>query len=191
MRCAPPQLTGCRPAKASKPSTLATLVRSYRMRNYPSALAEKEFYRSCRSLSDALHHAGLAIDGRSKRYRHQCRIPGALLRRSEAMLQASAMRIQSFHTFDQLHQFLADMLLPICGLGELYVYDTALRVGAFLNLQPEMVYLHAGTRAGAHALGLNARAEYLRLTDFPKPIQLLAPDEIEDFLCIYKSSLTP
>lgn len=49
-------------------------------------------------------------------------------------------------------------LETIPGLGELYVYDTTLRIGAKLNLFPDKVYLHAGTRLGATALGLRTAA---------------------------------
>ena len=37
------------------------------------------------------------------------------------------------------------------------VYDTAVRIGAYLNLEPEEVYLHAGTKKGAAALGFKHR----------------------------------
>ncbi|MEK7411500.1 MAG: hypothetical protein AAB327_09000, partial [Actinomycetota bacterium] len=37
-------------------------------------------------------------------------------------------------------------------LGPLYVYDTALRIGAKKGQMPKVVYLHAGTREGAKKL---------------------------------------
>ena len=39
-------------------------------------------------------------------------------------------------------------------LGELTVYDVAHRIGAYLQLEPDVVYLHRGTRIGARYLGL-------------------------------------
>jgi len=79
------------------------------------------------------------------------------------------------------------MLSSVRGLGDLYIYDTALRLGSFLKLSPKHVYLHAGTRAGARALGLKLSEDFLRVTALPKTIQVLEPHEIEDFLCIYKA----
>jgi hypothetical protein len=37
-------------------------------------------------------------------------------------------------------------------IGEPTVYDTALRIGCYLNKFPEVVYLHSGTRIGAKNL---------------------------------------
>lgn len=56
-------------------------------------------------------------------------------------------------------------------------------------MEPERVYIHAGTRAGARALGLYRRQEYLEPEELPEPFQRLRPAEVEDCLCIYKSDL--
>lgn len=76
-----------------------------------------------------------------------------------------------------------------CEVGELYVYDAALRLGAHLGLAPTFVYLHAGTRLGARALGLGQGRAYLEMHELPLPLQALSPDEVESFLCIYKAFL--
>lgn len=75
------------------------------------------------------------------------------------------------------------------GIGELTVYDTALRIGAKLGLLPKKVYLHAGTRAGARALGLNWKATSLAVRELPSELLTLTPHEIEDCLCIFKDKL--
>jgi hypothetical protein len=75
------------------------------------------------------------------------------------------------------------------GIGELYAYDTALRLGAHLRLLPRHVYLHAGTRRGARALGLDHRAKSLATTSLPAALRRLRPHEIEDVLCIYEDWL--
>lgn len=38
------------------------------------------------------------------------------------------------------------------GFGELSIYDTAVRIGAHLRIEPDKVYLHAGAREGIKAL---------------------------------------
>jgi hypothetical protein len=78
---------------------------------------------------------------------------------------------------------------PIKGLGKLYAYDVAHLIGAHLNLSPERVYLHAGTRKGARALGFPSALEYLTPSQLPSELQILKPYEMEDFLCIYKAFL--
>jgi hypothetical protein len=75
------------------------------------------------------------------------------------------------------------------GIGELYVYDTALRLGAHLRLLPGEVYLHAGMRRGARALGLDHRVRSLAPTKLPTPLRRLRPYEMEDVLCIYEDWL--
>jgi hypothetical protein len=45
----------------------------------------------------------------------------------------------------------------MCGIGTLTASDTALRIGGFLKLQPDRVYLHAGTKDGAKLFGLGDR----------------------------------
>ena len=73
----------------------------------------------------------------------------------------------------------------IKGIRALTIYDTPIRIGAFVKLQPERVYLHAGTKEGAKALGFYSR-ETLAVSELPKMFSRLTPAEIEDCLCIYK-----
>lgn len=40
------------------------------------------------------------------------------------------------------------------GVGPLAVYDVSDRIGSYLGIRPEKVYLHCGVRQGARALGL-------------------------------------
>jgi hypothetical protein len=138
------------------------------------------------SLELAIHNAVLATDERGKRFGHQCRIPASALRRAKAVLGARISEVKNTRSFHELHSFLKRGLGDVRGLGELYFYDTALRLGAFLGFAPEFVYLHRGTRAGARALGLDVSSEYIRLGQLPAPIRGLQAHEAEDFLCIYK-----
>ena len=88
-------------------------------------------------------------------------------------------------TFDELHSFLEVTFLKIPGLGVLYTYDTALRIGFYLRLEPKAVYLHAGTKIGARALGVTT-AKRAQVRDLPLALQVLPVHEIENFLCIFK-----
>jgi hypothetical protein len=58
-----------------------------------------------------------------------------------------------------------------------------------LNLFPDKVYLHAGTRLGARALGLRTAAT-LKMSELPKEFRALKPHEIEDVLPPPLSRLT-
>jgi hypothetical protein len=92
-------------------------------------------------------------------------------------------------SFEQLHELVHRTVEPISGLGELYVYDTALRIGAKLGLSPKVVYLHAGTRKGAKNLGFKPSRDTISIAALPRALRTLEPREIEDLLCIYKGSL--
>lgn len=62
----------------------------------------------------------------------------------------------------------------------------ALRIGAKLELEPNYVFLHAGTRVGARNLGIRISQKLIPIGVFPKPFRKLKAREIEDALCIYK-----
>ena len=59
----------------------------------------------------------------------------------------------------------------IKGIGELTIYDTALRIGFYLDIYPDKVYLHAGTREGAKRLIGEDKVKnkkYLEMSELPK-----------------------
>jgi hypothetical protein len=89
--------------------------------------------------------------------------------------------------FDALHTLVDGKIGSIKGIGALTVYDIAHRIGAYLRKAPGRVYLHAGVRVGARALGIGGDSFDPKI--LPKPFSRLAPSEIEDCLCIYKDDL--
>ena len=124
-------------------------------------------------------------DGR--RYHHQRRLPAAVLRAMAANLRAADVAPAA--SFDALHEVVRNRIGRIPGVGELTVYDTALRIGARLGLTPERVYLHSGTRIGARNLGLRWRERSLCMSDLPRSLQSLAAWQVEDLLCVFKDQL--
>lgn len=184
MGCSP--RPSCKPARPKKGADLKSLVRLYRRHNRPDAMRESEFFRTMPSLPLAIHHAALAIDDRDKRFSHQRRQQRPALERAKQSLVATARELKACKRFDELHALIGRTIHSIGGLRELYTYDTALRIGAFLGLAPEFVYLHRGTRAGARTLGLNAKLPYLTVDQLPAELRTLSPAEVEDFLCIFK-----
>ena len=80
----------------------------------------------------------------------------------------------------------------IRGIGVLAVYDIAHQIGVFFGLNPEKVYLHAGANEGAKSLGINCpKGVTLEMDELPREFEQLklAPEEAEDFLCIFKNEL--
>jgi hypothetical protein len=167
-------------------ATLTALVRHFRRERHHRAGSELGFFRTMPSLELAIQHAALAEDERSKRYDHQRRHSRPTLLRAKQAIIAIAPSLRRAACFEALHEQLKQAIYPIGGLKEMYTYDTALRLGAYLRLSPERVYLHCGTREGARALGLNSKRDSLALSELPKELQRLSAEEAEDFLCMYK-----
>ena len=92
-------------------------------------------------------------------------------------------------SFEALHTLIEREIGGIPDIGPLTVYDVATRIGAHLQLEPEKVYLHSGTKKGARALGLGARRKSLEPAELPVEFGRLTAREIEDCLCLYKDYL--
>jgi hypothetical protein len=165
--------------------SLKAIVDDYIRRFRPSANAELEWFRGQATLEAALDTAAKAIDDDGKRYSHQCRITSEAIVRAGRLMAANVERIRAASNFGVLLRRINEILGNAAGLGELYIYDTALRLGAKLGFLPQQVFLHAGTRVGAAALGLDTSQRFLFVRDMPEELRVLAPHEIEDVLCIY------
>lgn len=198
---------GCKPVGTSLPNTLAGLVDCYlKIQNDRSGQSGNPLrsllkgYRELEDFKMAVDHAidakelvGKSYDQlakfRGKRHGHQRRIKKDAI---EAVRQALILKkVKNTKSFEELHAYVTATCSGINGIGELYIYDAALRIGAALGLSPELVYLHAGTKMGAKALGLDYKKSPQAVKDLlanasVKPIHKLIPHEIEDFLCIFK-----
>lgn len=167
-------------------SDIATdYVRHHRER----ATAELSYFRDLPSDEEAVSVAAMGEYPKGKRHSHQRRVAPAALRESRRRLIASLSIVQAVTSFDDLIDLLEATIRPIPGIGELSVYDTAVRIGARLGVEPSKVYLHRGTRAGAAALNLNTKRRALDLDDLPIELRILTAREAEDVLCIYKHEL--
>jgi hypothetical protein len=164
---------------------VARYIRDFR----PGADRELDFFRSCTSFKRAVKYAGLSMLPNGKRHPHQYRIPLSVLREAERNLQTVSASLRGCATFDELFQLVQSETGGIYGIGELTIYDITTRLGAFLGLEPERVYLHAGTREGARHLGIITRRESFEPSELPQAFRRLRPREIEDCLCIYKRQL--
>lgn len=130
------------------------------------------FYAIQRNLADAVDKAAFALLPGGKRHSHQYRIPTDVLAQVQTRLRKANLR--NCQTFDELHGSVAAAIGSISGVGELMIYDTAHRIGAFLKLEPEFVYLHAGTRVGAAALGFPRSREKLEMHELPTEFMQLS-----------------
>jgi hypothetical protein len=165
------------------------IIRTYTTQIRPRANEELNWFRQQPTLNDALRVAALAINSKGKRYSHQRRLSKAVLEQARDILLENEEKVRESQGFDDLLALIERQLSPVKGLGELYVYDTALRIGAKIGVFPKRVYLHAGTRVGAKVLGFDGRMKTLEVSQLPDWLQQLQPHEIEDVLCIFKDKL--
>ncbi len=193
MSCRPyPKLRGRCDPLGPRLGNLNSVVQRYIDRHRPGGASELDAFRRPISLRDCIRQAGLArigIGKKSKRLDHQRRIPPDILRNWASALVRREGLIHSCRSFEALHDLLDRESRRFWKNAELTVYDTALRIGAYLGLEPEQVYLHAGTREGARAMGVDRGRRTIRPRELPKAFWRLKPHEIEDCLCIYKDAL--
>ena len=181
----PRRKTACDPP-GKQGGTLAQLVAEFKETHDGSGLA---FYRDKPTLSDAIRAATCTLGPKDKIEDHQRRVGRATLKRAATAILKSIKQIEKCRTFAELLACIEEATKDIDRFGELAAYDTAFRIGVKLNLMPEVVYLHTGTRKGCRALGLQANRKYVEMDELPKELQVLEPHEVEDFLCIYKDEL--
>ncbi|MBI4454929.1 MAG: hypothetical protein HY644_03415 [Acidobacteria bacterium] len=172
-----------------QPRSLVDIVAHYRAHKMREADGELRFFTIQRTFSEAIRLAGLAQGPSGKSLNHQRRIPSRALQEAMRVLQNHETLLATASDFDELHSYIENLIRAISGIGELTVYDTALRIGAFKQLEPTTVYLHAGTRVGAKALGVNGSRKTAGLHELPRQFRKFRAWEVEDCLCIYKRVL--
>lgn len=173
-------------SKTEGPAWLARIVESYIVRDRPRVSEELAFYANQPSLEAAIEVAALARTHEGKCHSHQRRIPASVLEESMETLMQKAHELQTCQSFEELIGVIGAAIRPIHGIGELTVYDTALHIGAYLGLSPDLVYIHSGTRTGLKQMGLFHGQKVVSPEELPGPFDSLKPQEIEDCLCIYK-----
>lgn len=96
--------------------------------------------------------------------------------------------------FDEIFQIVSEC--KVKGFGELSIYDTSMRIASHFNIEPDKVYLHAGTRKGMEILEEkgyfeqgSSKKKYIEIKDMPKPMQKFKAAETEHMLCSMKDSM--
>jgi HipA-like protein len=91
--------------------------------------AELDWFVRQPTLSAAIENAALARNSRGQRYSHQRRIKRRAIQESFSLLSGVSDRIKRSRDFDELFQPISAVLEDVPGIGELYIYDTSLRIG--------------------------------------------------------------
>ncbi|MFZ0885038.1 MAG: hypothetical protein WAN14_16675 [Candidatus Acidiferrales bacterium] len=149
---------------------------------------ELGYFSGQRNLRTAIHVAAQAtIDG--KRHPHQRRIHGNMLKAFGHALSRKSKELHACKSFPELMNISEKVAKGFWKHSKLTVYDTTLRIGAYRGIMPDRIYLHAGVKDGAKALGFSGSPGFLMRNQLPKEFQELEPWEIEHCLCLYKKQL--
>jgi hypothetical protein len=167
--------------------SLSALVRKYRVEDGPRLDAYLDYFRKLGTIDEAIEFACLGKDG--KIHDHQYRVGGRKLEKARKLLIKRVKWIESCRSFDELFRLVELATLGIDRFGELAIYETSLRLGAYLKRSPKAVYVHAGTKKGCKALGVATTGGIVVMENLPKAVGELEPYHAENFLCIFKGEL--
>ena len=193
------------------PRTLEMLISEFKTRHCGREMNDVDvfnmFRKKRKSLNKTIIMAATAICWPDRnnpdhygKHPHQYRLSATDLKKVANALAKQSRRVRICKSFSELHDLIESVARElkadgrIRSFGRLAIYDTSVRIGAFLGRLPEEVYLHAGTREGARVLlgDRCTRRKALPLTHFHKLLRTkLKPYEIEDFLCIFRDELSP
>ncbi len=163
-------------------AALESVVKNYVALNRPKSKNEFAFYSGQPSFEAAIRAAACASKSDGKPGKHQRKGSAESLKIAEEKLVDMAETLKSFKTFDALLEGVERAILPIPGLNDVYAYDTATRIGAYLNIWPKHVYLYSSTRTGAKQLGIVTKKRLLLFNSLPAAFQELEPYEAEEAL---------
>jgi hypothetical protein len=166
--------------------TIKTIISHYKRHCRINSENEISWFKSLET-KNVIYNAAFAVDCCGRRCSHQRRLKKNALLKSYQIIKTNWNIIKKSRNFDELYEIMKSKLENVFSLGELYFYDTSFRIGAFLNLFPKEIYLHAGTRIGAKNMGIEIKNRTkFKITEIPKDFRCMKPHELEDIFCIYK-----
>lgn len=185
----PIHLPNCAGGEDAPPSeaNLSRFVADYKKTRRVALRTKLREYAVIERFSEVLRAAIRGLGG--KKHPHQRRISTTVLNSTLRRLSRVSHVTRDEQDFEHLLTLIEKVATK--GFGKLACYDAAVRIGAWSGCFPKRVYLHAGARAGARAMGLDHRQRSLCRVDIPAPLRSLRPYEIEDFLCVYHDELAP
>jgi hypothetical protein len=141
------------------------------------------------SFHSAIEYAASGVTPHRKIHPHQRGIGVKQLRQSAARLKEYSSAIRKAKSFADLFIITEAVKSTQKGLGDLWSYDTALRM-AFnrgKTFYPQAVFLQKGNMKGIRKIFLRmpVKQRTFPVKIFPKEIRSLKPFEIENFLTVW------
>jgi len=169
--------------------TYEGVVVSYKSHNQCLNQMEIDYFKGMPSLDEAIEKAAKALDENGKMYDHQYRVGAERLNEFYKKLICHKNQIAKANDFDDLIGIANGVAAGIYRVGELTAYDTAVRIGAYLDLLPSKIYLHAGVKKAATYMGLGRGKEYIEVAELPGEFAQLEPYQIENLMCTCRRSI--
>jgi len=142
-------------------------------------------------LHKVIEIAACAVDENNKIHEHQRRVGKIKLQEFANLLKQKEQEIKKVKKFDELLNIIKS--IKCYRIGELVRYDTAERIGFFLKIYPEKIYLHAGVKVGVkNLLGNLYRKNFLIIDDLPYELKKYKSEfnlqfyDFESIFCQYK-----
>lgn len=142
------------------------------------------------SISQAIARAVSSVDANNKQHHHSFSISEHAMDNCFVKLIAQDDSLIRSINFHDLYKKVKRVLKDVNGIDDVYIYDIAVRIGSYLGLEPERIYLHSGVAVGAAKLGLIEFPESLEYNQMPEALKAMTPDMIEDFLCCMRKVFT-
>jgi hypothetical protein len=165
---------------------LGVLVKDYLCHYADKYKSEERWWAESLTWEEALERAWNSCRENGKMHSHQCHVADKLPEGLRIALDAN-VQLDIFTDFHQLYIWVKSITTDVKGLGDTTTYDVAQRLGVWMKIQPELVYLHAGAAKSAKKLGI--KGESVPLSIFPDEIQRLGATHAERFLCKYKDQI--
>lgn len=140
------------------------------------------------NLKEAIEKAAKSIDptNDNKMFSHQRRVGFKVANRGYELLKQREDDLRSCQSFEEILAITDEVSKQIYRLGQLWSYDTALRIGFQKEIYPKNVYLQSGVKNGYKKIfNQNSKNRFEEKNKFPKELQILEPYEIENFLCVW------
>jgi hypothetical protein len=151
----------------------------------------QRFYQSL-SFHSAIEYAASGVTPYRKIHPHQRGIGVKQLRQAAVMLKKLAPAVRKARTFANLFIITEAVKSDLKGLGDLWSYDTALRMSfnRGKTFYPKAVFVHRSVLKGVRKIffKMPVRQRSLPLNIFPIEMQSLKPFEIENFLTVWGRS---
>lgn len=142
------------------------------------------------SFEEAVWRACYSRNELNKKHNHQSKVKNEVLIEWSKVIVGKVLPWE-INNFDQLFDTLERLIIK--GIGPVTHYDVATRIGAYLKLEPEQLYLHAGVLDGWKLLHrYNEKWPFrIKRIYWPAALRELPADQVEDLLCAYRTFLNP